>query len=102
MSLANNAIFSDTNNSLLLTGVKTITTAQTLLCVGASNATKRQILRIYNKGSSTIYIGASGLTKITGEPLLKNQSFTIHLRKDLSLYALTASGTNDVIIWEIG
>jgi hypothetical protein len=102
MSLSQSSIYSDTNNKVLLIGNKTITTTQSLLAVSASNNTDRQFIRIYNSGTQKIYIGTTGVTTTTGEPLEKDQHITIAIRDNLSLYAITATGTASIIIWELG
>jgi type V secretory pathway adhesin AidA len=102
MTLNSNAKIADTNSDLLLIGNKTITTSQTILAVSTSNNEARQFVRIFNKGTNKIYIGVSGVTTTNGEPLEKNQNITIAITSSLSLYAITASGTSDVIIWELG
>lgn len=100
-NISDNGEYSDVLEDVLLQGVITITTTQTELKVGASLSSKREVVRVYNKSSSTIYVGPSGVTDVIGEPIKKNgyAEFPIGTQ---SLYAIVSSGTADVIVWEMG
>jgi hypothetical protein len=54
-------------------------------------------VHIFNNGTSTIYIGDTGLSASNGYPLLSGES--IHLRRNIgNVFALTLAGTADVRI----
>jgi hypothetical protein len=84
----------------------TVTTTATELIVGGSPESERELVRVYNNGTQKIYIGfdntvtAAGANQ--GEPLFKNQWIEYPFGPDLTLYAVTASGTADVTISELG
>lgn len=102
MSINDDAEFSDVLEDVMLQGVVTVGTSEVELIVGASANEDREVLRIYNSGDATIYVGPSGVTPSTGEPLKKKQSMEMPLGASLSLYAVTSTGTSDVIVWELG
>lgn len=85
----------------MVQGVVTVGTTQTELKVGGSREAEREVVRVYNSSNSTIYVGPSGVTVSTGEPLFRRQSMEMPIG-DQALYAIVASGTEDVIVWEIG
>ena len=93
--------FSDVLEDVILQGVVTITTTQTELKVGGSVDPDREVVRIVNKTDATVYVGPSGVTTTTGEPLRKRQSMELPIGTQ-SLFAIVASGTADVIVWELG
>lgn len=97
----NNSEYSDVLEDVILQGVVTVGTTQTELKVGASVESEREVVRVYNKSNSTIYVGPNGVTTITGEPLKKNGFMELPIGTQ-SLYAIIDSGTADVIVWEIG
>lgn len=83
-------------------GPISVTTSQIEAKVGASRLTGREVLRIFNNSSTTIYFGPSGLTSSTGEPLYKQQWVELKVKDTLGIYLLTASGTaSDVRIQEM-
>lgn len=94
--------FDDTNNTVYLSGRKTVNTTGISARVGISNDENRQFVRIYNDSSSTVYFGPSGLSTTDMEPLLKKQAVEIAVRSEIDVIIKTSSGTADVIIQEIG
>ena len=96
-----NGEYNDVWEDTLLQGVVTIGTTQVELKVGGSVDPDREAVRVYNKSNSTIYIGPSGVTTSTGEPLAKKQWIEMPIGTQ-SLYAIAGSAGNDVIVWEIG
>lgn len=96
-----NGEYNDVLEDLLLQGVLTIGTTQTELKVGASVDSDREVIRVFNNSNQTIYVGPNGVTTSTGEPVYKKQSLEMPIGTQ-SLYAIVASGTADVIVWEIG
>ena len=93
--------FGDVLEDVMIQGVVTVGTSQTELKVGANRADEREVVRVYNGSNATIYIGPTGVTTSTGEPLFKRQWIEMPIG-DQALYAIVASGTEDVIVWEIG
>ena len=93
--------FSDVLEDVMVQGVVTIGTTQTEIRVGGSIEPEREVVRIYNSSNSTIFVGPSGVTTTTGEPLRRRQSMEMPIGTQ-SLFAVVASGTADVIVWEIG
>jgi len=66
---------------------------------------KRTVVMIYNNSSEVVYIGTGeGLTTQNGFPIVPNQGavFAREFGDDptLAYYAVTASGTADLRIWE--
>lgn len=81
----------------------TVTTSATELFTGGSRNTKRQVIRIYNDGSSDCYIGPTGVTAsgaAKGEILQKKNWMTWEIG-DVGLFAITASGSTDIIVTEL-
>jgi hypothetical protein len=81
-------------------GVVTVTGTEIEAKVGGSRKDGRQMLRIFNKSSVTIYFGPTGVTTTTGEPLLKGQGITIPANDSCAVFLIAASGSNDVIVSE--
>jgi len=62
---------------------------------------KRKAYSIVNNGSNTIYLGAnSGVTTESGEPLLPGEMVSDDT-DDEDVWALAASGTQDVRVTEL-
>lgn len=97
----NNSEYSDVLEDVMLQGVVTVGTTQTELKVGGSVEPEREVVRVYNKSNSTIYVGPTGVTTTTGEPLKKNGYMEMPIGTQ-SIYAVVDSGTADVIVWEMG
>lgn len=93
--------YSDTNDSVYVSGRITVTTSDTEAKVGASREAERQFVRIYNDGNKTVYFGPGGQSTTDMEPLKKRQYVEIAVA-DLGVFLKTDSGTSDVIIQEIG
>ena len=93
-----NDVFIQTNLSVSTTAVE--------IKVGSTPDEARQVLRVYNKGPETIYLGpentvtASGANQ--GEPLFKDQWIEFTIPPFLTLYGITASGTSTALVQEIG
>lgn len=97
----NNSEYSDVLEDIILQGVVTIGTTQTELKVGGSVDPEREVVRVYNPTSTVIYVGPSGVTPSTGEPVRRRQSMELPIGTQ-SLFAIVSSGTTDVIVWELG
>lgn len=93
--------FNEVNETLYLSGSVTVGNTAVEAKVGASRAEGRQRLRIYNNSNVTIYFGPSGVTPGSGEPLLKKQWIELDIG-DLGVFLIASSGSNNVIIQEIG
>lgn len=89
------------------TNVSVGTTAVELK-VGASRNPDGTVVRIYNKGDETVFIGPSSSVNATpgdanqGEPLYKDQWVQYHLFFQVPIYGITASGTSTVLVAELG
>lgn len=83
-------------------GVVTVGNTATPLQVGASNLEGRDMVIIYNKSTSNIYIGPSNVTATTGILVVPQQILNINLRDNVSLYGITSTGTADIVVQEIG
>jgi len=83
-----------------------VSTTAVELKVGASPDESRQVLRIYNKGDETIYLGPENTVTSSGanqgEPLFKDQWIQFTIPPFLTVYAITDSGTSTVLVQEIG
>lgn len=93
--------YSDVLEDVMIQGVVTIGTTETELKVGATVNSDREVVRVYNKSNSTIYIGPTGVNSTVGEPLRKRQSMELPIGTQ-SIFAIVVSGSEDVIVWEIG
>lgn len=101
MGINESSNYSDTNESVYLQGVVTVGVTEVEAKVGASRSPLRQFVRLYNKGTGTIYFGPTGVNSTIGEPLAKKQSVEI-AASDLGVYMIAGTGTVDVIVTEIG
>lgn len=101
MGVNENSNYSDTNESVYLSGAVTVGVTETEAKVGASRDSARQFVRIYNDGTATLFFGPTGVTTTSGEPLLKKQSVEL-AAADLGVFMIVASGTVNVIVQEIG
>lgn len=91
----------DFSNSSGIQGAISVTTSATALRVGGSNLTNRKTLTAYNNGSSTIYWGYDNtVTTSSGTPLEKNQFASWEVGDNVTLYAITSSGSQNVRITE--
>jgi hypothetical protein len=83
--------------------VTSVTTSATELFTGGSRNARRQVMRIYNDSTVTVFVGPSGVTatgSTRGEPILKKESLEITIG-DVAIFGIVASGTADVIITEL-
>ena len=100
MGISLSSEYSDVLEDSYLQGVVTVSTTETQAKVGASNLEGRELLRIVNKSSVTIYIGPTGVTTTNGEPLLKNQVIEMPVGSGIDVYMIVSSGTADIIVQE--
>jgi hypothetical protein len=83
--------------------VVSVTASATELFTGVSRNPRRQVMRIYNDSTSTVFIGPTGVTAsgaTRGEPILKKESLEITIG-NVAIFGIVASGTADVIITEL-
>jgi hypothetical protein len=81
----------------------TATTTAAELFTGGSRNPRRQIVRVYNDGSRSVFIGPSGVTasgSAKGEELRKREAISMTLG-DVGLFAVTSAGTCDLIVTEL-
>lgn len=81
----------------------TVATSATELFTGGSRNAGRQVIRIYNDGSRSVFIGPSGVTAsgtAKGEELRKHEALSLTLG-NVGIFAITSSGTCDLIISEL-
>ena len=68
--------------------------------VGTVALQQRSVLYVFNNSSVTVYLGPTGVTTATGFPLLPNDYMPLDTNADV--YAIAASGSNNVRILEVG
>ena len=73
------------------------TVGTTSVLIVASDDKYRQVT-LHNAGGGKVYLGASTVTSTTGVHLGNGESLTIEVPISETLYAISASGTNDVIV----
>lgn len=101
MTLTSSAEFGDTNDELYAQATVNVGTTEVEAKVGATRNPQRQVLRIYNNGNQTVYVGPTGVTASSGEPLRRRQSMTLQIQ-DLGVFMITQSSSSDVIVTELG
>lgn len=101
MSISYSGEFDDTNSDLFNQENILVSTTQVEAICAGTDIDEREFVRIYNKGNSVIYVGPTGVTFSTGEPLRKNQWIEIPL-KGQSIYMITQSGSANVIVTDLG
>lgn len=84
--------------STIRSSAVSVATSATALPSSALSA--RRVLWIYNNGSATIFLGASGVTTAAGFPLLPGQSVAMEVGA-LVLYGIVATGTVEARVMEI-
>ena len=98
--------YGDVLEDVAVQGSVTVTTTATELKVGASPEEEREVIRIYNDGTTPCFVGfdsgvtSSGANK--GERLGRRQWMEFPFGPDLTLYAITASGSTTIIVSEMG
>lgn len=97
-----NAQISDVNNSSFVNSALTVNSTQTEIKVGASPLEDREMVRIYNNSTQTIFYGATGVTVANGEPIEPGSAISIPAGPNVAVYAIVASGTAEARIQEMG
>lgn len=100
MGFSEGGEFNDVLNDNYLSGVVTVQTTETELKVGGSRLSGRELLTVYNKSNSSIYVGPSGVTTTTGIEVEKGQLGYFPYGDNIAVYAVVASGTADVVVQE--
>lgn len=103
MAIDYSSEFSDVVNDSYLMGEVTVGTSQVQMKVGANNLECREILRIYNNSSNTIYVGPSGVTttgSTKGEPVRKGGWIEFPIGDNLDVYAIADSAGNSILVQE--
>lgn len=67
-----------------------------ILVISADDKTRQAT--IHNAGGAKVYLGGSNVTSTTGVHLGNGESLTIEVPIHETLYAISASGTNAVIV----
>jgi len=80
-----------------------VSVAQTavILKVGAQNLQHRRSLLIQNQGPKSIFIGGSSVTVSNGIEVFLKSSIVIDISELQSIYAISASGTQNVRVMEV-
>lgn len=55
---------------------------------------------IRNNGSNTIFLGASGVTALTGMPLKADETLPIAIASGVRLYGIAQTGSSDIRTFE--
>ena len=82
----------------VLSGAVSVATTATAL--PASALAGRRVLRVFNNGSSTIYLGPAGVTTSNGYPLKAGQELVFEFGA-LVLYGIVAAGTVAARVLEV-
>lgn len=94
---------SDVDDSTVATAVVAVTTTAIELKVGGTRNPLRQSILLQNDGSATIYLGPATVTSSganKGHPLLKDQAMSFPIG-NVAYFAITASGSSNVIVTEL-
>lgn len=82
-------------------GAVTVTSSATVIRVGGSNLSNRQLVTVYNNSSVTLYWGyTNAVTTSTGTPIFKDQFFSWTVGPSVDVYLIAASGSNNVRVTE--
>ena len=79
---------------------KTVTTTQILAAASTSNLANRKSLVVFNRGSSSIYYGSTGVTDTTGIEIAKDELVSFTVGENINIYLVTKTGTATVTIQE--
>jgi len=95
-------------NSLSTTATSNTAVAQTAVTVSTSAVklpttplANRRAIYIVNLGGVTIFLGGSGVTTANGYPVAANGGISIAVGAGIDVYAIAASGSNDVRFLEV-
>lgn len=74
-----------------------VTVGTTAILVVGADDLNRQVY-LHNAGGGKVYLGDESVTSLTGFHLANNEAMTINIPSRQTLYAISASGTNAVIV----
>ena len=69
---------------------------------GETDSLAGSAVAVHNNGSSTIFVGAAGVTTATGFPLAAGTSMSCELYGNEAVYGIVASGTVEARVLEVG
>lgn len=99
--ISNSGQYNEVDDASYVGGLVSVTDVQTLLKVGASNLSGRQTIIIFNKSSTTLYLGPTGVTTATGIPIYAQQEKFYSFGENTNIYAIAATaGPFSVIVQE--
>lgn len=105
MGFSNGTELSDVLNDAYVSGVVSVGTSAVEAKVGGSPLATRERLVIYNDSNKTVYWGPSSVTisgSTKGIPLGSGQMVMIPAGANLSVYLVSDSLSNNVIVQELG
>lgn len=106
MAINGSPEYGDVLEDVAVQGSVSVTTTATEVVVSGSPEEDRELIRIYNDGPNVCYIGfnssvtASGSNK--GERLARRQWIEFPFGPDLTVFAITESGSTTLIVSELG
>lgn len=86
------------------TGIYTVITVGVIpveLKVGVTALKNRDSLILQPKGNGIFYAFDNLVTPLTGIKLFKDQMIALDVTDSISIYAVTASGTVDIVVQEV-
>jgi hypothetical protein len=87
--------------ALLAHGAISVSTTPVALRVGAANLTNRRSILIQNQGPLSVYIGGATVTTANGYELALKAGVEFAMGESQTLYAIAASGTQNVRVLEV-
>lgn len=100
MGMGFNGNKDDVNKGGNQVGTVTVGTTAVELRIGGSDYVGRQTLVVYNDSNKIIYLGDSGVTTSTGQPLFPRQRAYINHSDKNRTYAITTTAGNTLRLWE--
>jgi hypothetical protein len=102
---ADHSVVADIQNSTFDHEIIVVGTTETFMSVnGSTNMTERKELLIENKGNKAVWVGATGITDDAGIKegikLDVTESVTLNFGPNMNVYAITKTGTTNVMVWE--
>ena len=71
------------------------------LKVGATNLTNRRTIVIQNQGPKSIFVGGASVTTANGVEVFLKSTLIIDISESQTVYAISATGTQNVRIFEV-
>lgn len=85
----------------LVHGAVSVSTSVVALRVGAANEPNRRSILIQNQGPLSVYVGGANVTTANGYELALKAGVEFALSEAQTLYAISASGTQNVRVLEV-